>query len=91
MQFVNPRRCVNGKIQESFHHIVLADDGQVGYQPVAYLFAQFLRVLLACLLEEWEELPPVFITSSETGLGGDELTAYIESLNASLTETNGVS
>ena len=36
------------------------------------------------LLEEWEELPPVFVTSSETGLGGDELTAYIEELNDSL-------
>lgn len=33
------------------------------------------------LLEEWEELPPVFVTSSETGLGWEELTAYIESLN----------
>jgi GTP-binding protein len=33
------------------------------------------------LLEEWEELPPVFVTSSETGLGGEELTAYIENLN----------
>ena len=36
------------------------------------------------LLEEWEELPPVFVTSSETGLGGEELVAYIEGLNASL-------
>ncbi len=36
------------------------------------------------LLEEWEELPPVFVTSSETGLGGDELTEYIEGINASL-------
>jgi len=35
----------------------------------------------ARLLEEWEELPPVFVTSSETGLGGEELTAYIEQLN----------
>lgn len=33
------------------------------------------------LLEEWEELPPVFVTSAETKLGGDELTAYIEELN----------
>ena len=33
------------------------------------------------LLEEWEELPPVFVTSSETGLGGEELTSYIEALN----------
>ena len=35
----------------------------------------------ARLLEEWEELPPVFVTSSETGLGGEELTSYIEELN----------
>ena len=38
------------------------------------------------LLEEWEELPPIFVTSSETKLGGEELTAYIESLTASLKE-----
>ena len=38
----------------------------------------------ARLLEEWEELPPVFVTSSETGLGGEELTQYIESLNAEI-------
>ncbi len=38
------------------------------------------------LLEEWEELPPVFVTSSETGLGGEELTAYIEELNEGLRE-----
>ena len=33
------------------------------------------------LLEEWEELPPVCVTSAETKLGGEELTAYIEELN----------
>ncbi len=38
------------------------------------------------LLEEWEELPPIFVTSSETKLGGDELTEYIENLTASLKE-----
>ncbi len=38
------------------------------------------------LLEEWEELPPVFVTSAETKLGGEELTAYIENLTASLKE-----
>lgn len=38
------------------------------------------------LLEEWEELPPVFVTSSETGLGGEELTEYIENVTASLKE-----
>ena len=41
----------------------------------------------ARLLEEWEELPPVFVTSSESGLGGEELTAYIENVTASLKET----
>ena len=35
----------------------------------------------ARLLEEWEELPPVFVTSAETKLGGEELTDYIEQLN----------
>ncbi len=39
------------------------------------------------LLEEWEELPPIFVTSSETGLGGEELTNYIEELNNNLTPT----
>ena len=38
------------------------------------------------LLEEWEELPPIFVTSSETGLGGEELTEYIENVTASLKE-----
>ena len=33
------------------------------------------------LLEHWEELPPIFITSSETGLGREELLDYIEELN----------
>lgn len=35
----------------------------------------------AQLLEFWEELPPLFVTSAESGLGCDELTAYIESVN----------
>jgi GTP-binding protein len=41
------------------------------------------------LLEEWEELPPVFVTSSETGLGGEELTAYIEDLTRTLSQGEG--
>lgn len=32
------------------------------------------------LLEYWEELPPVFATSSETGHGRDEVLNYIEKL-----------
>ena len=33
------------------------------------------------LLEQWEELPPVFVTSSETGKGREELLAYITEHN----------
>ena len=44
----------------------------------------------ARLLEEWEELPPVFVTSSETGLGGEELTEYIENLTISVSRDTGI-
>lgn len=33
------------------------------------------------LLKTWEELPPIFITSAQTGLGAAELLEYIETLN----------
>ncbi len=33
------------------------------------------------LLQTWEELPMIFITSAETGVGRDELLEYIEKLN----------
>ena len=36
------------------------------------------------LLEDWEELPPVFITSSETGLGREDVLQYIEEINSTL-------
>lgn len=39
---------------------------------------------LAVLAEEWEELPPHFITSSESKRGRDELLDYIDSVNKSL-------
>lgn len=38
------------------------------------------------LEEQWEELPPIFITSSETGQGKEELLDYIDSINQSLAE-----
>lgn len=38
----------------------------------------------AKLQEQWEELPPLFITSSEEKLGKDELLDYIDGINASL-------
>lgn len=36
------------------------------------------------LEEQWEELPPYFVTSSETRLGREELLAYIDQVNSSL-------
>lgn len=38
----------------------------------------------ATLLETWEELPPIFITSSEKGVGRDELLEYIDAINQDL-------
>ena len=38
------------------------------------------------LLEDWEELPPLFVTSSSTGLGRDTLLDYIEQLNCLVDE-----
>lgn len=38
----------------------------------------------ARLLEEWEDLPPMFVTSSETGRGRDEILDYIEAQNAEM-------
>lgn len=38
------------------------------------------------LLETWETLPPIFITSSEKGVGRDEVLDYIESVIKEFTE-----
>ena len=40
------------------------------------------------ILELWEELPPTFISSSETGLGRDEILNYIESVLNDMKENN---
>ena len=36
------------------------------------------------MLEEWEEIPPYFITSSSHSTGREELLEYIHSINISL-------
>lgn len=38
------------------------------------------------LLQDWEELPPMFATSSDKGTGRDEVLRYIDEINASLKE-----
>ena len=43
-----------------------------------------IRGYLEKLKEQWEELPPYFITSSLSGAGRDDVLSYIESINTSL-------
>lgn len=43
-----------------------------------------VSVFMKRLEEQWEELPPHFVTSSETRQGRDELLQYIENINRSL-------
>ncbi|MBO7417566.1 MAG: YihA family ribosome biogenesis GTP-binding protein [Bacteroidaceae bacterium] len=43
-----------------------------------------VKTYLNTLSEQWEELPPFFITSSLNGSGRDELLFYIESINTEL-------
>ena len=43
------------------------------------------------LLQRWEELPPIFVTSSEKKIGRDELLDYIQEINHSLDPRNNPS
>lgn len=43
-----------------------------------------VKAYKAKLREEWEELPPIFVTSSEERMGRDELLGYIEEINTTL-------
>ena len=45
-----------------------------------------LQVYKDKLAEEWEELPPIFITSSEKEIGKDDVLNYIEQLNDEMRE-----
>ena len=38
------------------------------------------------MLETWVELPPMFVTSAESGLGEEEIVNYIESINREINE-----
>ncbi len=43
-----------------------------------------VKVYIEALKEQWEELPPIFTTSSEKRVGRDELLNYIEEINKDL-------
>ena len=45
---------------------------------------EHVNAFLQALQEQWEELPPYFITSSLTGEGRDELLSYIDSINKTI-------
>ena len=45
---------------------------------------QNVEFYLNTLREQWEELPPYFVSSSEKGTGRDEVLDYIDSINKSL-------
>jgi hypothetical protein len=47
--------------------------------------AEFIESYKQKLLETWEELPPIFVTSAEKSIGESELIAYIEGINRDLT------
>lgn len=42
----------------------------------------------AKMLESWVELPPIFVTSAENGMGGEEIVRYIESINQDIQSSN---
>ena len=46
--------------------------------------AQNVEAYKKVLLETWEELPPIFITSAEKKQGRDEVLDYIEDINKTL-------
>ena len=51
------------------------------------LAAQIDR-MKAQILEHWEDLPPTFISSAETGLGREEILGYIEEVLAGMEQEN---
>lgn len=43
-----------------------------------------VKAYVEALKEQWEELPPYFVTSSSSRLGRDEVLNYIDEINKSL-------
>lgn len=60
--------------------IVFTKADKVGKQQLRQNIQNYKETLFAT----WEELPPIFLTSSEKNIGSDELINYIEQLNQQL-------
>jgi GTP-binding protein len=48
--------------------------------------AQNVRLFSEALLKQWEELPPMWVTSAEKRLGRDSLLDFITEMNAAYSE-----
>lgn len=57
-------------------------------KPKASALRSNVSTFLEKLKEEWEELPPHFVTSSASGTGRDEFLDYIKNINTSLKEVD---
>ena len=62
--------------------IVFTKADKLGIQRLRENINRYLEKLS----EQWKELPPHFVTSSEKGVGRDEILDYIASINKSLKE-----
>lgn len=62
--------------------IVFTKADKLGSGSLEANVAKYKRVLQ----ESWEELPPIFITSSAKATGRDELLGYIESINTACSQ-----
>lgn len=61
--------------------IVFTKADKLSRSRIEKSIAAYKKILLQ---DQWEELPPYFITSSESGLGKENLLEYIEQINQTL-------
>lgn len=65
--------------------IIFTKADKVPRSRVNNLVASYKKALLA---GDWEEMPPYFITSSETELGRDQILEYIDQINKDIFKNN---
>lgn len=65
--------------------IIFTKADKIGKNAVAKHINAYKKSLLE---NNWEEIPPYFITSSETGLGKEDVLNYIDQINQSIFKNN---
>lgn len=63
--------------------IIFTKADKIGKNSIAKNVSLYKKALLE---NNWEEIPPYFVTSSENGLGKEEVLAYIDQINTDLTK-----